>query len=293
MSTSPILKPRRTPCAGGFEVSKKKDRSYAEKIIIDEKNKLIFKSEEDVLKHFDKHIQKFENEFLALRPKSDFTDEQAAKLETHLDATLDSPDEVWVDDTSKNLPLHIFIKKIESPDEEFYYIALTYVAGDVPTFVFLHFPTKSTQVVDKYRRGEPNMDRYANEVENGCIEGDALTEGDDLAIGLFKAMMVLRQDDDIPSDEFREYGDLRENAIEEPDEIWRNNDLEGNTLVNFIKDFSANGEGLFYVVVTLEDSSSNSHALLFSFPTEDESLVERYRHGENLHAEEVVQESSH
>lgn len=275
------------------EAAKKNEPSYAEKIIIDEKNKLIFKSEDDVLKHFDKQIQKFENEFLALRPKNDFTDEQAAKLETHLDQTLESPDEVWIDSSTKTIPLHIFIKKIENPDEEFYYIALAYVAENIPTFVFLHFPTKNAKLVDKYRRGEPNMDRYASEVENGCIEGDALTEGDELAVGLFKAMMVLRQDDDISSDEFRDYADLRENAIEEPDEIWRNNDLEGNTLVNFIKDFSANGEGLFYVVVTLEDSSSSSHALLFSFPTEDESLVERYRHGENLHAEEVVQESSH
>jgi hypothetical protein len=290
---APILIESTTLCAGEPKVAKKTERSYAEKIIIDEKNKLIFKSEEDVLKHFDKHIQKFENEFLALRPKGDYSDEQAAKLESHLDITLESPDEVWVDDSVKGVPLHIYIKKIESPDEEFYYIALTYVAGDIPTFVFLHFPTKSVKVVDKYRRGEPNMDRYANEVENGCVEGDALSEGDDLAVGLFKAMMVLRQDNDLSSDEFRDYADLREGSIEEPDEIWRNNDLEGNTLVNFIKDFSANGETLFYVVVTLEDSSSNSHALLFSFPTEDESLVERYRHGENMHAEEVVQESSH
>lgn len=271
----------------------KQERSYAEKIIIDEKNKLIFKSEEEVLKHFDKHIQKFENEFLALRPKNDFSDEEAAKLEIHLDLTLESPDEVWMDESIKGIPLNIFIKKIESPDEEFHYIALAYVTEGIPTFVFLHFPTKNAKLVDKYRRGEPNMDRYANEVENGCVEGDALSEGDDLAVGLFKAMMVLRQDDDIPSSEFRDFAELREAAIEEPDEIWRNNDLDGNTLVNFIKDYSATTEGLYYVVITLEDTSSNSHALLFSFPTQDESLVERYRHGENLHAEEVVQESSH
>ncbi|MCB9072732.1 MAG: peptidase [Bdellovibrionaceae bacterium] len=274
-------------------MAKKNDSSYAEKIIIDEKNKLVFKSEDEVLKYFDKHIQKFESEFLNLRPKNDFSDEEAARLESFLENTLESPDEVWVDSSVKGLPLHIYIKKIESPDEEFYYIALTYVADSIPTFVFLHFPTKSTALVDKYRRGEPNLDRYASEVENGCIEGDALSEGDDLAIGLFKAMMVLRQDDDIGSDEFRDYADLREGTIEEPDEIWRNNGLDGNTLVNFIKDFSVSGENLYYVVVTLEDTSSNSHALLFSFPSEDESLVERYRHGENLHAEEVVQESSH
>ena len=50
---------------------------------------------------------------------------------------------------------------------------------------------------------------------------------------------------------------------------------------------------LHYIVVTLEDLPSGTHALLFSFPTSDASLVARYRHGENLQAEEVVQEASH
>jgi hypothetical protein len=35
------------------------------------------------------------------------------------------------------------------------------------------------------------------------------------------------------------------------------------------------------------------HSLLFSFPTSDTYLLDRYRQGENLQAEEVVQESSH
>ena len=48
--------------------------SYDEKIIIDEKNKLIFKTEDEVLKHFDKQITALEKEFLSLRPKKDFTD---------------------------------------------------------------------------------------------------------------------------------------------------------------------------------------------------------------------------
>lgn len=276
-------------------MSKKQKVSYDEKIIIDEKNKLVFKTEDEVLKHFEKQIVALEKEFLNLRPKKDFTDEQAAKLEKHLDLTLDNPDEVWVDKkTIKANPVHIYIKHIESPEEDsFYYIALTYVSQNIPTFVFLHFPTKHSQLVDQYRRGDMDQDRNANKVEFGCIEGDALSEGDELALGLYKAMLTLRQDSDISHDEFQSYAELRETAIEEPDEIWRNTDLNGNVLVNFIKDFSMSNEPLYYVVVTLEDSDSSSHALLFSFPTDDESLVDRYRHGENLHADEVVQESSH
>jgi hypothetical protein len=281
---------------GVQSVTKKSQKpSYDEKIIIDEKNKLIFKTEDEVLKHFDKQITALEKEFLSLRPKKDFTDEQAAKLEKYLDITLDNPDEVWIDKkTVKANPIHIFVKRIEAPEEDdFYYIALTYCSDSVPTFVFLHFPTKHTQLVDKYRRGDMDQDRNASKVEHGCIEGDALSEGDDLALGLYKAMLTLRQDDDLSPDEFPTYAELREGAIEEPDEIWRNTDLNGNVLVNFIKDFSMSNEPLYYVVVTLEDADSSSHALLFSFPTGDESLVDRYRHGENLHADEVVQESSH
>jgi len=109
-------------------------------------------------------------------------------------------------------------------------------------------------------------------------------------------MLIVRNPNDIDEELFKNYSELREETIEEADEIWRNTTLGGYTLVTFIKDFSRAEEGaetLYYLAVTLEDEGSNSHALMFSFPTNDENLVDRYRHGENLQAEEVVQESSH
>ena len=135
-----------------------------------------------------------------------------------------------------------------------------------------------------------------------AVEGDALSEGDDLAVGLYRAMLTLRSEKDLEEGVFKDYEALREVTIEEPDEIWRSVDLSGNILVTFIKDFG--GEDLStdlpselpevrYIVVTIEDTPSSSHALLFSFPTTDINLVDRYRHGENLQAEEVVQEGSH
>ena len=130
----------------------------------------------------------------------------------------------------------------------------------------------------------------------GGIEGDALSEGDDLALGLYKAMLIVRSTSDIEESLFQNYAELREETIEEADEIWRNTTSNGYTLVTFIKDFSRAEEGaehLYYMAVTLEDEGTNSHALLFSFPSNDENLVDRYRHGENLQAEEVIQESSH
>jgi hypothetical protein len=134
--------------------------------------------------------------------------------------------------------------------------------------------------------------RLMGDMPMGAIDGDALHEGDDLATGLYKAMLLLRSDKDIPEDEFIDYADCREETLEDADEIWRSGDSTGNVLVSFIKEFSEEDE-FYYVVVTVEDAPSGSHALLFSFPTRDKGLVDRYRHGENLQAEEVVQESSH
>ena len=62
----------------------------------------------------------------------------------------------------------------------------------------------------------------------------------------------------------------------------------------FIKEFNDMGvEDLHYIVVTEEDAEAQVNSLLFSFPTNDISLVDRYRQGENLEAEEVATESSH
>ncbi len=134
-------------------------------------------------------------------------------------------------------------------------------------------------------------------VPYGALDGDSLVEGDELAVGLYKAMMTLRNGDDLLETDFQDFSDMREPAIEEADEIWRTMDSYGNHLVHFVKEFEYTNdietEILYYVVVTVEDTVSESNVLLFSFPTFDESLVDRYRVGENLQSEEVIQEGSH
>jgi hypothetical protein len=208
---------------------------------------------------------------------------------------LDDPDEIWEDAQHiHGFRVHTYVGHFSSDTESLFYVAQVYRTADTPSFVYLHFPSKDASLIETYRKGRLIYDRVLKEVENGAVEGDALSEGDDLAVGLYKAMIKLRSTKDIQEEEFKQFEALREGTIEEPDEIWRTNDLGGNILVTFIRDYSDEAEEeLKYVVVTIEDTASSSHALLFSFPTQDKSLVERYRHGENLQAEEVVQEASH
>lgn len=283
-------------------MTKKREKTQEnddETIIIDEENNLIFNSEDEVLAHFSKPVAQFESEFLKLRTDGDYSDDESLDKEEELEDLLQSPDEVWEDQSStKETTVYNFIKCFhdEENDEVSYYVAIVYLADDVPTFVFLHFPTRFDAVCEHYRRGEIVYDRAREEMDHGGVEGDSLSEGDELALGLYKAMLIVRSSHDIEESVFQNYSELREETIEEADEIWRDTTMSGYTLVSFIKDFSRAEEGaepLYYIAVTLEDEGTNSHALLFSFPTSDETLVDRYRHGENLQADEVTQESSH
>lgn len=129
----------------------------------------------------------------------------------------------------------------------------------------------------------------------GATEGESLYEGHGLALGIYKAMMSLRQNNDIPEKKFKDFVYLREQTIEDFGEIWRSF-LDDHILVTFVKDYALEKmeySKLWYVVVTLEDPESETHSLLFGFPTTDEQLLNRHRVGERVQAEQVLQDFSH
>ncbi|MEQ1877758.1 MAG: peptidase, partial [Bdellovibrionia bacterium] len=123
-------------------------------------------------------------------------------------------------------------------------------------------------------------------------EEDALSDGDEMAQGLFKAMLKVRGSKDYPEEDFPAFLQFRQETIEDADELWRSTDLQGNTLVTFIKEFSGE-EDFYYVVLTIQDVVSGSHFVLFSFPTKDSNLLERYRQGESLDTQGPNKQASH
>lgn len=275
----------------------KKATAEKEFIVVDEAAGLIFEGEADLFGYFAESIQALEDEYQAIKSAEDYTDEEQLDLGNYLETTLDEPDEVWQDtETFEDMVIHHFVRTFEVGGVVFHYVAVAYVTPEdsYPSFVFIHFPTKDSRLLQNYQRGEIIFDKKYEYVREGAIDGDALGEGDPLSMGLYTAMMKVRGEKDILQEKFQDYSDLREDTIESADEIWRKNDLEGNILVTFIREYPDHEtKDLNYVVVTQEDTTTNVHSLLFSFPTSDSTLVDRYRQGENLQAEEVTQESSH
>ena len=268
-----------------------------EQIEVDVERGHVFDDEEQLFAYFEPRIQALEKLYARVRKGDDYTDDELDELSEYLEMTLEDPDEVYESfEFGLDEPLGTFIRTVEVAEGTFYYIAICYLAkNDEPTFVYLHFATRFREFVDHYKKGDLVYTRSFRDTEVLSLEGDALSDGDELAIGLSESMLKIRGDKDIPISQFHEYADLRESTIEEADEIWRNTDLSGNTLVSFIRSYEIEGEEIpaTYIVITVEDTEAKVHSLLFSFPTKDESLVDRYRHGENLQAEGVSQESSH
>ncbi len=268
------------------------DGGSAKKIIIDESKGLVFDSEEDLYVHFAKEIKQLEEEFMSSRSEGDIDRDDFTNYENCLTETLEDPDEIWEDKaTFENLLLNVFIAEFESEEESFTYVAVAHVGSGGNSFVFIHFPTFDEEVADVFRRGRKIYEKSAS---HGLDMGeDALSTGDELAVSLYEAMLKLRGEDDISEEEFGEYKSFREETIEESDEIYRKTDSQGNVLVNFIKEISMTDEDVYYIVVALEEPFSESHYVLFSFPSRDKNLVERYRQGENLESEEFSREESH
>jgi len=265
-----------------------------EAFIIDEEQDLIFCSEECLYQHFSKPIETLEKEFLERRNETDIPRENFTRYEDCLNDLLEAPDEIWedpelVDDT----PVHQYIGEFTFDDQSIYYVAIVRMTNTTPSFVFLHFPTTDLKLVEFYRRGRLIYDKSQSELEIEASENDALSEGDELATRLFDAMLAVRSDKDIPPSEFEKYAHLRQETIEDSDEIWRSTDLQGDTIVSFIKEFSMDEGDGSYIVITIEDVVSHSHFILFSFPTNDSQLTERYRQGQSLNTENPVKQESH
>lgn len=277
--------------------AKKSKDSQTQKtqIIIDESRGWIFDNENEVVEHFKKQIEMLEKEYHEWRSETDIDLDEIEDIDEHLTELLQEPDEVWLStDTLEGMSLGTFIGHFEAEEQEinFYYITLTYFVDNIPRFVFLHFATTDLNLVKKYQRGEKIYDQNSQAIQSDEETVDALTEGDELAVGLYRAMLKLRNQTDIPETEFSNYIKHREETIEDPDEIWRKIDSEGRVLVSFVKSIEDGGD-VKYIVVTTEDEASESQYLLFSFPTKDQNLVDRYKQGESLDATSYSREESH
>lgn len=273
---------------------KKQTQALGFPIVLDVEKNLIFNNEKEIRAYLGSSIENYLKIFESSRSKDDTVESEVDSPSDEIMESLQNPDKVLMADSDK-IPIFTFTRWIENYKAH-HLVVCVLDDSDSPAYILFNGFTREIKVLEKFSENcEVVYHKDFEAIEFASLDGDALNELDPLAMGLFQAVLKIRQNNDIAKKHYRKLGEeLREIAIQSPDEIWRSLDHKGHILVTFIKEFPDHSiRDLHYIAITLEDPISAVHSLLFSFPTKDLSLVERYRHGENLQAEEVNQESPH
>jgi len=151
---------------------------------------------------------------------------------------------------------------------------------DEPTYIILSFPTRDKKLAEEFRRGQKlerkDDDDEAAEPEVSSVLADDFLSRQGNAIE--EEMLRHRDATDIPQKEFEEYVHLVDQTIENPDEVWELQDEGDNPILTLI---GQHDENLHYVVICTIDQNQGQESwrVIYSFPTRDVSLVQRYRRG--------------
>ena len=247
-------------------------------LLVDDHNDLIFCDEGCLHEYFEEEVEQLENELAKLRSENDIRSKDYKNYEQFLPMVLNEPDEIWeVETTEEEAGLNFYIGEFFHEKEHIFYIAAAYRVDDNPAFVYLHFPTRDRNLVEKYRRGELVFDGESEEEDFD----DEVTETN-IAIELYNEMLENRSEVDIDPDDFSAYADLKLPTVDRPEEIWRRIDDSGNTFIIYISHFQREAEQVAFVVVAVEDELTDSAVPIFGFPTLDQKLLDRFRQGEMI-----------
>ena len=245
-----------------------------------------FCSESCILDFYRPYMEILEKEEKTWREElslSHDTDHLHLLAENHyLDNVLNSPHEVWKLqlNTGQELFTHISVLKIGSQD--LFYIAVCTHYDNEPSFVYYRTITSSPKLLDKYRRNEKIVREKVERIsDQNVLAMEIIEELENKKSSALAEMMMNRKDSDIPLEEFISFDKYLQLTLENPDEIYLDEDVDGDRVFIQIKSFVSQGESFFYVVVTLkyEDSSGERYLPVIGFPSLDDELYTIYAKG--------------
>lgn len=200
-----------------------------------------------------------------------------------LQKALKNPSEVWVLTNDIDQSFYTHILKIHRESQVIYYILVcSYIDGG-PSFVFYRTATTHIELVDRYRR-EFEYQEYSEQKELGeKIPSEFFELVEHKKSSLLAQMLQERSIHDISFEDFIHYDDYLKQTIEAPDEVFENEDQEGDTLLTYIKTFHLAEDDLnfFYIVIGMNYESEDQVYLIpiIGFPSVDKKLYPTYAKG--------------
>jgi len=264
-------------------------------LFVEEEIGRIFCSESCIAGYFSPEIARLEKEYFRRLSPRDLSGDERESLAHLRWITLQEPDEIWREKTLTGDFRFTLISEFQPENKRIWCICICLFLRGEPSFLYLAFPTRNAAMVNHYRKGErvELKSRESKGVRHGVsgvsgeenvapikqIDGlaEAWTEEETLRAQLVQE----RRSDDIPTHEYVLYQSCFEETLDSPDEIWSRHtkDSMGLKLFHFIRYYSEEKPGVWYVIVAKETDDQEEIEILESFPTHDSNLVDRYRRG--------------
>ncbi len=280
----------------------------------------VFCSETCISAHFTPEIERLEKDYLRRVSSSDLTAEEREKYAHLRWITLQEADEVWREKTLTGDHRYTLISEYSPGTEKIWSICICLFLRDEPSFLYLAFPTRSTALMNAYRKGErvrwekPESSKAAKRgaakksakqqesapvgPEEDFERTDRLGEpwtDDETFLAQMNQDRSQRSDDDIQPEEFSLYEGFVDETLENPDEVWvletlaegeaanaeaANAEVGPPRVFHFIKQFEKENPPIWYVIVARDTDEEEQIEILDAFPTRDPEVIERYRRGE-------------
>ena len=241
-----------------------------------------FCGESCVQRYYSPIARHYYQEHLRIRGLYDIPCEEFPKYEQYAALTMQAPSELWLDKSPAGQEHLFFIGSFSDEGRAFHYVVLSFALKKEPTFILLSFPTRDNAILDLYRKGKEitvGVEQVSIPVENRHFLTPQSNTWGEYRFNMQKEMLRHRKSNDIQQSDFGEHGYLLDETINHPDEAWElvvDGERVRLTLIG------KHSDSLHYVVVcvlTNNDSSGTPWRVLYHFPTEDPSLVARYRQG--------------
>jgi len=275
---------------------KKATADVEDLLFVEESSTRGFCSEDCIEKFYAPIVAWYENQERELRGKYQIANEDCQTLASDpgiMDKVLTRPDEVWRWTNEIGEDLYAFIRNFNQ-ERSFYSIILCHLFERQPSFIILASCTRNENFVALFRQGErvadPEEFLQREDLPSGAtdleVAGEALNAIEAKKSAFLARLLQDRSVADIPFEQFDLYEKYFTPTLEDPDEIYTDEDDDGDQLFTYIKAYDQGGVSFYYFIICVEfekdqgvDGETRRVIPLMAFPTLDGDLYRTYRQG--------------
>jgi hypothetical protein len=271
---------------------KKISHNLSEFLFVEEDSNKSFCSDKCIEGFFSPLVDYYDSEEKKFRSELDLHEKHLVDFlsdDEKIDELLTTPDEIWCQENEFQDKLYTLIKRFKiDHDKSFSLIVLSFMYADKPSFILFMTATEDERVLEKFKVGtktEMSISKSSSSSSVLEIDAETLTLLESKKSSYLAEMLDKRSPADIPFESFHLYEEYLDPTMQNPDEIFKLKDDEGDEIFTYIKAQVKDTISFYYLVVcySLKQGPSKDKETLIpilSFPTLDGELYSNYKLGE-------------